>query len=127
MNLDDCWQSATRDENGNIQPDPVRFPSGLKALGDYIHSKGLKFGIYSSAGFKTCQGFPASLGVEEVDAAKPSRAGRYCCIAQCAQCAAGVSTIPALETYITKTANEAYRTKTPTITAKQTYRLFSST
>jgi hypothetical protein len=69
VNLDDCWQSATRDENGNVQPDPVRFPSGLKALGDYIHSKGLKFGIYSSAGFKTCQGFPASLGVEEVDAA----------------------------------------------------------
>jgi len=69
VNLDDCWQASTRDENGVIQPDPVRFPSGLKALGDYVHSRGLKFGIYSSAGFKTCQAFPASLGLEEVDAA----------------------------------------------------------
>lgn len=69
MNLDDCWQAATRDEAGLVQADPTRFPSGLKALGDYIHEKGLKFGIYSSAGFKTCQAFPASLGLEEVDAA----------------------------------------------------------
>jgi hypothetical protein len=69
VNLDDCWQSSTRDANGVIQPDPTRFPSGMKALSDYIHAKGLKFGIYSSAGFKTCQGFPASLGVESVDAA----------------------------------------------------------
>lgn len=69
MNLDDCWQASTRDANGFIQADPVRFPSGLKALSDYIHAKGLKFGIYSSAGFKTCQAYPASLGLEEADAA----------------------------------------------------------
>jgi len=68
VNLDDCWQSSTRDASGRVQPDPTRFPSGLKALGDYIHAKGLKFGIYSSAGFKTCQAFPASLGIEEIDA-----------------------------------------------------------
>ena len=68
MNIDDCWQASTRDSQGRVQADPVRFPSGMKAIGDYIHSKGLKFGIYSSAGFKTCQGFPASLGLEEVDA-----------------------------------------------------------
>jgi hypothetical protein len=68
VNLDDCWQAATRDEHGKLQPDSVRFPSGMKALGDYIHSKGLKFGIYSSAGFKTCQAFPASLGMEIIDA-----------------------------------------------------------
>ncbi len=70
LNLDDCWQSSTRDEAGDVQPDPKRFPSGMKALGDYIHGKGLQFGIYSSAGFKTCQAFPASLGLEEQDAAK---------------------------------------------------------
>lgn len=75
MNLDDCWQASVRDANGRVQVDSERFPSGLKALSDYIHSKGLKFGIYSSAGFKTCQGFPASLGVEEVDAASYSEWG----------------------------------------------------
>jgi len=68
VNLDDCWQAAERDASGMIQADPTRFPSGMTALGEYIHSKGLKFGIYSSAGFKTCQGFPASLGLEETDA-----------------------------------------------------------
>jgi alpha-galactosidase len=70
VNLDDCWQASERDADGNIVPDAKRFPSGMKALGDYIHDKGLKFGIYSSAGFKTCQAFPASLGMEELDAAK---------------------------------------------------------
>ena len=44
-----------RDENGHIQSDPERFPSGMKKLGDYVHGKGLNYGIYSSAGFKTCQ------------------------------------------------------------------------
>jgi hypothetical protein len=68
LNLDDCWQSSHRDANSEIQPDAERFPSGIKALSDYVHSKGLKFGIYSSAGFKTCQGYPASLGLEEIDA-----------------------------------------------------------
>lgn len=68
INLDDCWQASTRDEYGYIQADKARFPSGIKSLSDYIHSKGLKFGIYSSAGFKTCQGYPASLGLEDQDA-----------------------------------------------------------
>ena len=67
INIDDCWQASTRDSNGKIQSDPIRFPSGMKALGEYIHSKGLKFGIYSSAGFKTCEAFPASLGMEYND------------------------------------------------------------
>jgi alpha-galactosidase len=65
--IDDCWQ-VSRDENGNIVPDAQRFPSGLKALGDYIHSKGLKFGIYSDAGEKTCAGRPGSMGHEYQDA-----------------------------------------------------------
>ena len=65
--IDDCWQIA-RDEQGNIIPDPERFPSGMKALGDYIHSKGLKFGIYSDAGTKTCQKRPGSRGYEFQDA-----------------------------------------------------------
>lgn len=68
INLDDCWQASERDEEGKIQPDATRFPSGMKALGDFLHERGFKFGIYSSAGFKTCQAFPASLGREEVDA-----------------------------------------------------------
>ena len=65
--IDDCWQ-VSRDQAGNIVPDPERFPSGMKALADYVHSKGLKFGLYSDAGTKTCQGRPGSKGFEEKDA-----------------------------------------------------------
>jgi len=65
--IDDCWQ-VSRDDNGNIVPDAQRFPSGMKALGDYIHAKGLKFGIYSDAGEKTCAGRPGSMGHEYQDA-----------------------------------------------------------
>ncbi len=65
--IDDCWQ-VERDSNGNIVPDPKRFPSGMKALADYIHAKGLKFGLYSDAGTKTCQGRPGSRGYEFQDA-----------------------------------------------------------
>jgi alpha-galactosidase len=65
--IDDCWQGA-RDAHGDIQPDPERFPAGMKALGDYIHSRGLKFGIYSDAGDKTCGGRPGSWGHEYQDA-----------------------------------------------------------
>jgi alpha-galactosidase len=61
--IDDCWHGK-RDSLGFIQPDPKHFPSGIKALTDYIHSKGLKFGIYSCAGDKTCGGKPASRGYE---------------------------------------------------------------
>jgi alpha-galactosidase len=67
--IDDCWHGA-RDAHGDIQPDPQRFPSGIKALSDYVHSKGLKFGIYSDAGVKTCAGRPGSRGHEFQDAAQ---------------------------------------------------------
>lgn len=66
--IDDCWHGE-RDEHGFIQPNPQHFPSGMKALGDYIHSKGLKFGIYSDVGAKTCGGKPGSRGHEYQDAA----------------------------------------------------------
>lgn len=65
--IDDCWQ-VDRDANGEIVVDPERFPSGMKALADYVHSKGLKFGIYSDAGTATCQGRPGSRGHEFQDA-----------------------------------------------------------
>ena len=65
--IDDCWQ-VSRDSAGNIQADAVKFPSGIKALADYIHGKGLKFGIYTCAGTKTCAGRPSSLGYEFQDA-----------------------------------------------------------
>ena len=67
VNLDDCWHGE-RDAQGNIQPDPKRFPSGMKALGDYLHEHGLKFGIYSDAGAMTCAGRPGSQGHEFEDA-----------------------------------------------------------
>ena len=65
--LDDCWQGE-RDAEGNIQPDAQRFPSGMKALGDYIHGKGLKFGIYTDAGTMTCAKRIGSMGHEYQDA-----------------------------------------------------------
>jgi alpha-galactosidase len=65
--IDDCWQ-VDRDENGEIVVDQERFPQGMKYLVDYVHSKGLKFGIYSCAGTKTCQGRPGSRGYEFQDA-----------------------------------------------------------
>ncbi|MEJ2215438.1 MAG: glycoside hydrolase family 27 protein [Gemmatimonadota bacterium] len=65
--IDDCWQ-VSRDEDGTLVADPERFPHGMKALADYVHSKGLKFGIYTDAGEKTCQGRPGTLGHETRDA-----------------------------------------------------------
>jgi len=65
--IDDCWQ-VDRDAQGTLIADPAKFPSGMKALGDYIHSKGLKLGIYSDAGSKTCGGRPGSQGREYQDA-----------------------------------------------------------
>jgi alpha-galactosidase len=67
VNIDDCWQTG-RDADGNIIVDAEKFPSGLKALADYIHSKGLKFGVYSDVGTKTCAGRPGSIGHEYQDA-----------------------------------------------------------
>jgi alpha-galactosidase len=72
--IDDCWQ-VSRDENGNIVADPERFPHGIKYLADYIHSKGLKFGIYSSAGTVTCQKRPGGFGHEYQDALSYARWG----------------------------------------------------
>ena len=66
VNLDDCWQSG-RDSNGVIIVDNA-FPNGIKPLVDYAHKKGLLFGVYSDAGYKTCAGRPGSLGYEEIDA-----------------------------------------------------------
>ncbi|MFJ5304787.1 NPCBM/NEW2 domain-containing protein [Streptomyces sp. NPDC088350] len=70
VNLDDCWALPNRDADGELVPDPVRFPHGIKAVADYVHSKGLKLGIYTSAGTKTCNaaGFPGGLGHEYSDA-----------------------------------------------------------
>lgn len=67
INLDDCWHGE-RDSLGFIHPDKDRFPSGMKALADYIHSKGLKIGLYSDAGSQTCGGRPGSRGYEFQDA-----------------------------------------------------------
>lgn len=72
--IDDCWQVG-RDENGEIVADKDRFPNGIKYLSDYIHSKGLKFGIYSCAGTKTCQGRPGGFGHEYQDARTYARWG----------------------------------------------------
>lgn len=72
INIDDCWHGQ-RDADGFIQPDPKRFPSGMKALADYVHARGLKLGIYSDAGTETCAGRPGSLGHEYQDALQYAR------------------------------------------------------
>ena len=67
INIDDCWHGE-RDARGFIQPNSEHFPSGMKALADYVHARGLKLGIYSDAGWKTCGGKPGSRGYEYQDA-----------------------------------------------------------
>jgi alpha-galactosidase len=66
--IDDCWLSPERDAQGNLQADPKKFPNGMKAFGDYVHSKGLKFGMYNCAGTLTCAGLPGTRGHEYQDA-----------------------------------------------------------
>lgn len=67
--IDDCWSKLERDENGHLVPDETKFPEGMKAVSDYVHGKGLKFGMYSCAGVRTCAGYPGSFDHEFVDAA----------------------------------------------------------
>lgn len=66
--VDDCWSYFTRDSDGKLMPHPHRFPRGMKYVADYIHSKGLKFGIYADVGSKTCAGYPGSLDNYTLDA-----------------------------------------------------------
>ena len=67
--LDDGWMTMQRDSiTGNLIPDPKKFPHGMKALADYVHSKGLKFGLYNCVGTKTCAGYPGTRGYEYQDA-----------------------------------------------------------
>ena len=66
--IDDCWSLRDRDENGKLVADPEKFPYGMKAVADYVHSKGLKFGMYSCAGIMTCAGYPSSYDHEFEDA-----------------------------------------------------------
>jgi hypothetical protein len=71
INLDDCWAEPDRDGSGKLVPNHERFPEGIAAVADYVHARGLKLGIYTSAGTKTCndeQGIPGALGHEESDA-----------------------------------------------------------
>lgn len=68
INIDDCWQSSMRDENGRLQGDLETFPSGMDSLCKRINALGLKMGLYASNGTLTCEDLPASLGNEDVDA-----------------------------------------------------------
>jgi alpha-galactosidase len=66
--LDDAWMAKERNSNGDLVPDPVKFPRGMKFVADYVHAKGLKFGLYNCAGTKTCAGYPGTRGHEYQDA-----------------------------------------------------------
>ncbi len=65
--IDDAWMASERDEEGRLVADPNKFPSGMKAMGDYIHSKGLKYGLYQDRGRMTCQQLPGSFKHEKID------------------------------------------------------------
>jgi len=67
--IDDCWAEKERDKNGKLVPDHEKFPHGMKYVSDYVHSKGLKFGMYSCCGALTCAGYPSSFCHEFDDAA----------------------------------------------------------
>ncbi|XP_048483935.1 alpha-N-acetylgalactosaminidase [Plutella xylostella] len=67
LGIDDCWLEKERGPDGRLVPDRERFPNGMKAVGDYIHSKGLKFGLYEDYGNLTCAGYPGVLGNEQLD------------------------------------------------------------
>ena len=69
VNIDDCWMDPSRDASGNLVPDPTRFPGGIAPVAAYVHSLGLKLGIYEDAGTTTCAGLPGSFGHEAQDAA----------------------------------------------------------
>lgn len=66
--MDDGWMAKERDDDNNLVPDPTKFPNGMKVVVDYVHARGLKFGIYNCAGNKTCAGYPGSRGFEYQDA-----------------------------------------------------------
>lgn len=68
VNIDDCWQASSRDADGRLQCDKIHFPSGIKALAEYVNERGVKLGIYSSNGTHTCEDYPASLLHERIDA-----------------------------------------------------------
>nr|WNH96175.1 His-tagged human alpha-galactosidase A CR [synthetic construct] len=68
LTIDDCWMAPQRDSEGRLQADPQRFPHGIRQLANYVHSKGLKLGIYADVGNKTCAGFPGSFGYYDIDA-----------------------------------------------------------
>src|SRR6185295_7419947 len=68
VNIDDCWMARNRNSSGHLIADPANFPNGMRAVADYVHSRGLKLRIYSSAGTANCKGFPASLNHEQADA-----------------------------------------------------------
>ncbi|MGW7002752.1 NEW3 domain-containing protein [Streptomyces sp. NPDC054933] len=68
VNIDDCWMAKARGADGDLVPDPAKFPHGMKGVADYVHAKGLKLGIYESAGTMTCAGYPGSLSHEQQDA-----------------------------------------------------------
>lgn len=68
VNIDDCWMEKRDPKTNVIIPFKDKFPKGLKPVADYIHSKGLKFGVYSDTGNHTCEGYPGSWGYEALDA-----------------------------------------------------------
>ena len=68
VNIDDCWLQKTRSASGQLQPDYSKFPDGISGTASYVHSLGLKLGIYEDAGTATCAGYPGSLGYEQEDA-----------------------------------------------------------
>ena len=103
VNVDDCWMAMNRSADGKLTHDPVRFPSGMKALSKYVHERGLKFGLYSARCGHTCQGRPGSEDHEWTDAQTfASWDVDYLKYDNCGSCKYGYSNTPAKVMQVTR-------------------------
>lgn len=114
--IDDCWSLKER-VDGKLVADPALFPGGMKALSDYIHGKGLKFGMYSCAGFKTCAGYPSSYGHEFEDAKQ---------FAECGVSISSNSSHSALYSFACSSGSIAYM-RSAALSSRSLFVLFPST
>ncbi|KAK8620828.1 hypothetical protein V6N13_067289 [Hibiscus sabdariffa] len=104
VNIDDCWSAASRSSEGQLVHDPNTFPSGITALADYVHAKGLKLGIYSDAGKFTCQVRPGSLFHEVDDSQLFASWVSFCSII----CNLGSNLIEYLKVYMAVAETQVY-------------------
>lgn len=103
--LDDLWHASTRADDGSPRPDATRFPNGMKAVADYVHSQGMNFGLYTDAAERTCANAFGSYGSETIDAQTYAEWGID--IVKCDYCNAPADQATAAQRY--KTLADAFK------------------